>query len=174
MNISLSTKESSRDPIQIGATNLTPATNTKFLGIIIDSRLSFSMHVDQIYNKYNSRICLFVRLKRFGLNNQGLRTYYISHIRSILTYGSAAWFGIITNQNKDRLERIQRTATRILLPDLPYTDRLKSLNLPRIDDYIRESNMGYLAKIMERKQHPLHKHLKFNTTRTSVRCPKTF
>ena len=174
MNISLNTRQAADDPVQIGSTNLTPATHTKFLGITIDSKLSFGAHVDQIVSKCNARIYLLVRLKRIGMSKKGLTTYYVTLIRPLLVYGATAWFSILSQHNKDRLEKIQRAATRIILPDISYPDRLNDLCLPSLEDYVNNTSLGYLTKIMSSENHPLHKHLLFNQSRTSSRHPLTF
>ena len=54
------------------------------------------------------------QLKVQGLNTEGLETFYTSNVRSILLYGAPAWYSFISKDSKDMLERIQRSATRII------------------------------------------------------------
>ena len=68
---------------------ISPSEETKFLGIIVENKLSFSSHVDHIISKCNSRLFLVRQLKVLGLNAAGLKTFYTSNIRSLLLYGSS-------------------------------------------------------------------------------------
>ena len=90
---------------------ISPSEETKFLGIIVENKLSFSSHVDHIISKCNSRLLLMRQLKMLGLNAAGLKTFYTSTIRSLLLYGAPAWHSILNSTNKDKLELVQRSAS---------------------------------------------------------------
>ena len=75
------------DSIFVGDTSITPSTATKLLRVIVDNQLSFNSHIDSVISKTNSRIFLMRQLKIAGLNADGLKTYFITNIRSILLYG---------------------------------------------------------------------------------------
>ena len=115
---------------------ITPAHETKFLGIIIDDKLNFNAHISFLQSKCNSRLHLMRKLKTLGLNSTGLKTFYIANIRSILVYGTPAWYNILTPNSKDYSEKIQKSATRIIFPDFSYTDRLALLCIPTLNDFI--------------------------------------
>ena len=66
-NISLYTKD-----VTINNLRLTLAT-TKFLGLMVDSRLNFDTHVQYITSKCNSRIYLMRQLKSAGMKTKGLK-----------------------------------------------------------------------------------------------------
>ena len=97
---------------------ISPSECTKFLGIFIDNKLSFNSHVNSLVSKCNARLFLMRKLKTFGLNNDGLKTFYVSNIRSVMSYAAPAWYTLLSNTNKQRLERLQRSATRIITPDM--------------------------------------------------------
>ena len=54
--------------------------------------------------------------KTLGPNNAGVKTFFGSNIRSFLIYVARAWFTIMWNQSIDKLESIQRHATRVIFP----------------------------------------------------------
>jgi hypothetical protein len=154
---------------------LTPSPTVKFLGILIDSKLTFKDHVQSIISKSNSRLYFMRVLKRQGLNTKGLKTFYITNVRPILTYASAAWFSLCSKQSRAKLEQVQRTATRIILPsEEGYENRLSKLDLCSIETHIRESSQQHFHNILSNPDHPLHKRLTFNKNRTSSRVPSTF
>ena len=103
--------------------SIKPTECTKFLGVHIDNHLSFSNHVDHIISKCSSRIYLLRQLKILGMNAEGLKTFYCSNIRSLLSYAAPAWFTLLGDTDSSRLEKVQRTATRVILPDQEYEDR---------------------------------------------------
>ena len=65
----------------------------------------------------------------FGLNNAGLVTFYITNVRSVLTYASLAWFSLLSDFGKNEIKKVQRSATRIVLPHCSFRATL-SLCLP--------------------------------------------
>ena len=70
--------------------------------------------------------------KSLGLNNAGLVTFYITNIRSVLAYASPAWFSPLSDFSKNELEKVKRSAARIVLPHYGYEERLKILELPSL------------------------------------------
>jgi len=60
--------------------------NTKFLGLDIDSSLSWKNHIDQMMIKL-SRACYAIRYVKHFMFQDTLRTIYISYFHSILSYG---------------------------------------------------------------------------------------
>ena len=79
-----------------------------------------------------------------------LRTLYCSLVRSNLEYCSVVW-SPYTKRNTDKLERVQRRATKLILKsDNPYDIRLKKLNLMSLA--IREdhwlTSLSYIIKYL--------------------------
>ena len=58
------------------------------------------------------------------MNADGLKTFFCSYIRSIATYAAPAWFMLLFD------EKVQRTGTHNILPDMGYEERLKLLDIP--------------------------------------------
>ena len=91
----------------------------KLLGVTFDSKLTFSEHVDDVCSRLASKIYGMRVLKRLGMNSKGLKTYYVSNIRSVLTYASQAWASIISDQNMIKLTQIEKTAMKMINSDIP-------------------------------------------------------
>ena len=64
--------------------------NTNFLGLDIDSSLSWKNHIDQMMFKLN-RACYAVRYVKHFMSKDTLRTIYFSYFHSILSYGIIFW-----------------------------------------------------------------------------------
>ena len=50
-------------------------------------------------------------------------------IRSVLEYGAQIWNGNLTVEQSNDIERLQKRALRILLPDMSYDHALRQSNL---------------------------------------------
>jgi hypothetical protein len=101
-------------PVQIGGEPVEVVSCFKYLGTIIDSRLTFGDNVDHIYKKSQQRMYLMRKLKSFGVSPELLQTVYKSLIESLLMYNISCWFGHLSVQNRAKLDRIVRLAGRII------------------------------------------------------------
>ena len=94
---------------EIGGTQLLLLTSIRDLGIIIDSKLNFSDHIDFIVKRGNRVLGLLIRSLqgvrgRYG--KSGVITAYYANVRAVLEYGSVVWSGAACS-HLQRLERIQ-------------------------------------------------------------------
>ena len=125
--------------------------------------MTFSSHVDKIVSCCNSRLYLLQQLKILGVNTEGLKKFFTANIRSIITYASPSWFFLLSEGDKNKLKKIQRTASRFILPELSYDDRLAILELPSVCDFIITLGERHFNKIASDPQHPLFSRVHFNT-----------
>ena len=175
MNILLNYHNEYNDPVILGnEVSISPSHTAKFLGITLDNHLSFSKHVESLVSSCNSRLFLLRQLKVLGMNENGLKNFYLANIRSILTYASPAWFSLLSDGDKSSLERIQRSATRTIFPDHSYEDRLTLLNIPTLSDFIFDLSKRHFNKIASDPEHPLFSRVIRNTGRTSSRLNTIF
>ena len=116
----------------LGQNSVNSVVEEKDLGVTFDPSLNFSLHHDKAIAKANSRLGLVKRSFRH-LDEKSFITLYKSLIRPILEYSS-----VVTNpvrkQDQDRLESVQRRATKLVpgLKDKPYGERLKVLKIPSL------------------------------------------
>ena len=93
----------------IDGTQLTHVTSMRDLGVIVDSKLNFSDHIDSIVKRGNRALGLLIRSLqgvRGGYCKGGVIAAYYTNVRSILEYGSVIWAGA-AHSHLNRLERIQ-------------------------------------------------------------------
>ena len=108
---------------------LEEVTEFKDLRIITNQQLSLNPRIDYVVSKANRMLGLIKRTCK-GLDDpMTLRTLYCSLIRSNLKYSSVVW-SPYTKRNTDKLERVQRRATKFILKsEDPYDILSKKLNL---------------------------------------------
>ena len=99
----------------------------KDLGILIDPKLSFNNHIDQVVFKAKQRSCL---ISSFFLSKDCniLCKAFVTYVRPLLEYCSSVWSPCtVTGVNK--IESVQRQFTKKLpgLWDLSYDHRLSVL-----------------------------------------------
>ena len=68
--------------------NITNCTN--FLGLNLDSTLSWKLHIEKLSSKLNSS-CYLIRSLRSIISVKNLRTIYFSSAHSIMMYGLIFW-----------------------------------------------------------------------------------
>ncbi|XP_076052657.1 uncharacterized protein LOC143032075 [Oratosquilla oratoria] len=87
-----------------------------YLGVWLDSRLSFRTEVAYIRGRVLSRINVLKSLatREAGANCAVLRTFYVSAIRPVIDYASSALAGLSATRLAD-LETVQNQALRVIL-----------------------------------------------------------
>ena len=120
----------------------------KDLGIITNHHLSWNPHIDYVVSKANRILSLIKRTCK-GLDDPiTLRTLCCSLVHSNLEYCSVVW-SPYTKRNTDKLERVQRRATKLILKsDDPYDIRLKKLNLMSLEQKRSLADVTFLYKVL--------------------------
>ena len=120
----------------IGSEQTQSLPSVDILGIAIDDKLNFNLHIDKICLKSANQLNALARLKRF-LRNEERKVFINSFVLSNFNYCPLIW--ILTNaKSVHKTEAIQKRALRFMLNDCEssYEDLLKksgnpSLNLRR-------------------------------------------
>ena len=100
---------------------------------------------------------------------------YCLYTPAIMDYQWAeAWFSFIGDTNCVRLERLQRSATKIILPDHDYEDWLGMLCILYLSSFLFDNSYSHFIKILNDESHPLYSRLSFNSNRTSSRAKQVF
>lgn len=100
-------------PPKINATRLTPKTQVKYLGIVLDSKLAWKPNVLERVKK--ATIALYASKKMlsstWGLSPNLMHWIYISVVRPTLLYGVLVWWQATEKKTYNKLmERTQRQA----------------------------------------------------------------
>ena len=121
----------------------------KFLGLILDSNLSWNDHINSVIRKILSITRAFWRTSAYIPHNLK-RQIYFALVHTHLTYLCSVW-GHCGGTALGRLLRIQNRALKILygLPILTSTTELyKMCKVPKITEQISYSSAILMAKII--------------------------
>ena len=128
MIVDLRRNPTPKDPLMIGGQAIEMVDCFKFLGTIISSDLGWGGNIDSIHKRAQQRLYFLRQLKKFGLSREIMLAFYRAVVESVLTSSICVWFRGATQAHRDKLERVVRTAGRIIGCDLPtlasiYTQR---------------------------------------------------
>ena len=91
--------------VQAGSATIESRRELKYLGVILDDRLSFTSHVDYVCKKASGAIAALTRI----MANADNRRLLASVSTSIVRYGFPAWQpGIKTEHNRAKLSSTHR------------------------------------------------------------------
>lgn len=118
-------------PLIISGMPVERVDSFRYLGVHITQDLSWSCHINTLVKKARQRLFFLRRLRDFHLPLKVLKNFYSCTIESILTGNICTWFGNSTKQDRRDLQRVVRSAERIIQSELPdllsiYTKRCKS------------------------------------------------
>ena len=132
-----------------------PTQSAKFLGVEIDSLLSFKKHIDSVCDRSSKRLNVLKILASNGADPRTLMKLYKIYVRPIIEYGSIAFLSAPKTQ-LDRLDKIQNDAIRISLK-LPKYIRNSLLNeyasIEPIYDRLSQLNTSLLSKMTLKNEH---------------------
>ena len=84
---------------------------TKFLGITIDNKLSWTKHINSIISKISVNKNLLAKARHL-LTPKVKKYIYYAHIHSHLNYANTVWSGHMTSKQTTALEKIQKHCIR--------------------------------------------------------------
>ena len=121
--------------IRIGNEIIETVKETKLLGTTITSDLSWNKNTDKIVKETNKRMQLLHKASKFTNNTKDLKQIYMLQIRSKLDQSAVVWHSSLTNKNRSDLERVQKSALKLILGTRyeSYDDALKILSLDTLD-----------------------------------------
>jgi hypothetical protein len=86
-------------------------SSTNFLGLTLNSTLSWKTHIEQISSKLNSA-CYLIRSLRSIISMKNLRTIYFSYVHSNMMYGIIFWGSL---PYSDNIFKSQKRTIRIMM-----------------------------------------------------------
>ena len=115
---------------------LSVVEETKLLGVIISSDLKWSKNVTYMKDKCFKNLWMIRRMKETGATINEMKEVYIRQIRSITEIGCPIWNRSLTEKDKTKIEKIQKTTLRVILGQayISYEKALKTLNLNKLEE----------------------------------------
>ncbi len=106
-------------PVVIEGSMIEQVNSYKYLGVFINSSLKWSTRTEYLCGKLCQRIHFLRRLRLFGVCRKIMKTFYNAVLRSLITYGMTAWYGVLTVQLKTKIEKIVKIARTVVGEGLP-------------------------------------------------------
>lgn len=139
---------------------ITKVTSAKYLGVMIDQRLSWHSHLEMMISRTRKLIWTFKTLRHVA-STILLNKIYISLVQSILTYCISVWGGA-TKTKLLELERVQRSLIKVMyfkpysFPTSELYSNSKLLSIRKL--YILQAvlklhkSMSYNPDVLNRRQ----------------------
>ena len=137
--------------LTINNKNVEVIDSTRLLGTIITSDLTWDANVAEIVKKSNSRMELLRKLGGFGVPDEDMKTIYLLFVRSLLEQSATVWHSSLTQENEEDLERVQKSALKIILQERyqNYPHALKKLDLETLKDRREQLCMNFAFKCLK-------------------------
>ena len=110
----------------------------KILGVVISSDMRFKRKTQYMLKRAYSRIWILKRLYNLGASHSQMLDIYKKQIRSVLELAVPAWHPSLTLEERNSIERIQKTALHII-----YQDNYQS--------YAAACEMASISTLVERR-----------------------
>jgi len=134
----------------------------KYLGTIVDNKLTFNSNTQAIHKKCQSRLYCLQKLRSLHVRQSILCTFYRCFIESVLTFGFVCWFGGLNVRNKSVLNKVVNVCGRVV------GEKQESLGM------LYESRVARKARTIVRdKNHVLARHFDLLPSGRRFRTPKT-
>ena len=120
--------------------NIEVVNQMKILGTIINTQLSWDDNCSAIITKVNARMQLIRELQNFGASNEDMTHFWILFCRSVLEQSCVVWGTSLTQENKNDLERTQKTFCKLVLKEKykNYENAILKLNLDTLENRRKE------------------------------------
>ena len=93
--------------------SIAQVNSDKLLRLIINSKLNFKEHTDELSRKLAQRIGVLKNIKE-NLPIRERKLFYNSMIKPIMLYGSIVWDSC-SSENIDKIYKLQKRAVRVIL-----------------------------------------------------------
>ena len=132
-------------PLEADGETISSVDSFRFLGTTITRDLTWEHTIRALTAKAQQRLHFLRQLRRLKLPAKLLVQFYSATIQSILTSSITVWFAASTSRDKQRLQRIVRTAAK-----------LTGTNLPSLDELYASRTRKRALRIITDSSHPGH------------------
>ena len=81
---------------------------------MLDNKLTWKQNTDSIVKKTKPHLYCLRKLRNFNVHNPIIQSFYTSIVSSTLTFGLACWGGNLLKHDRDKLNRIIKTASVVI------------------------------------------------------------
>ena len=140
--------------IKLKNETLEVVNETKLLGVYITTDLRWNRNTEYLVKDANKRMRVLHTALKFTRNSRDLLIIYKSFIRSKLDQSAAVWHSSLSKNNENDLERVQRSALKVILGEkyISYESALKNLNLESLYERREALCLKFAKKSLKLKQ----------------------
>ena len=151
-------KEDFATRLTVNNVNLERISVTKLLGVWISEDMSWARNCQEICKKAFSRLSMLTKLKYVGVREEDLLDIYILFIRSVTEYCSVAFHSSLTQQQSEKLEKIQKTCLRVIMGDgyISYQAALDYFGIQTLSDRRIKRCLDFSLKCLK---HPKNRRI---------------
>ena len=122
--------------LQVKENNVEIVDKMKILGTIVNNTLSWDENCNHLIKKVNARMQLLHNIHSFGASKEEMTHLWIVFCRSVLEQSCVVWGPSLTQENKDDLERTQKSFAKMVLKDkyINYENAKIILNLDSLEE----------------------------------------
>ena len=135
-----------------------------------------SREIHLVVKKANARMEILRRVSSFGAPIQDLKDIYILFVRSLLEQSATVWHSLLTKENTEDLERVQKNALRIILKDQyqTYKKALVKLGLENLSERREKLCLTFAQKCIKNPKTAHMFPMKEKTHKMQTRNPEKF
>ena len=85
----------------------------KYLGTTFDNKLKFDVNCQMLCKKGQQRLYCLRKLANFQVDKSLMKLFYSAFIESIISFSIICWYGNLNLKDKNQLNRIVKTASKI-------------------------------------------------------------
>ena len=128
---------------------------TKLLGYWLTENMKPDTHVNFIVGKCYQRIWAVRKLKTAGIQPEDILKFYFTNIRSVLESSCQVFHSMLTVDDKQEIERIQKIVLRIALGSQysSYEDACDLMNIESLDSRRQQLSLKFALKLLDSHQH---------------------
>ena len=124
------------------------------MGVIISSDLKWDKNTNYVVKNANKMMKMLHIASKFTKNKLHLEHIFKTFVRSRLEYASALWHSSLTVKNKNDLERIQKSAMKVIFKNdyLGYEKSLKTLKMEKLHDRRERLSLNFAKKCVKHEK----------------------
>ena len=128
--------------------------STKLLGTIVSNNLKWDLNTKDLVKRANQRMEILRKVAGFCDSKKDLKEIYILFVRSILEQSAVVWHSGITDEDRESLERVQKSALRIILGHNynSYQNALNKMDLQTLEERRESLCLNFARKCVQNEQ----------------------
>jgi exonuclease III len=140
--------------LELNGENIEVIKKTRLLGTIVTEDLKWEENTALLVKQGNARMQLLKKVASFTKNKKDLKEIYILFVRSILEKTSVVWHSSLTKENEQDLERVQKSALRVILGKnyVDYKHAMKTLKIQTLKKRREELCLSFAKKCTVHKK----------------------